>query len=177
MAHKKISRNDPCPCGSGKKFKFCCIGKNIDWGTRPSGGTKRPSPSPVPKARITRSPGLSFLRPFHVVDARLKEVARVAPGAADWKAAVEGLSDTTPDGERIAFYKAIRDAGVLPADAALFLFGHAVQWMTSEEDDLDPHRRRPPRTSCRLATRWRWSNSRHASARHSSRRRSLSTAS
>ncbi len=22
--NKKISRNDPCPCGSGKKFKKCC---------------------------------------------------------------------------------------------------------------------------------------------------------
>jgi hypothetical protein len=22
---KKIKRNDPCPCGSGKKFKKCCI--------------------------------------------------------------------------------------------------------------------------------------------------------
>ena len=21
---KKIGRNDPCPCGSGKKFKQCC---------------------------------------------------------------------------------------------------------------------------------------------------------
>lgn len=25
-AHKKIGRNDPCPCGSGKKYKKCCIG-------------------------------------------------------------------------------------------------------------------------------------------------------
>lgn len=25
----KIGRNDPCPCGSGKKFKKCCV-------TRPS---------------------------------------------------------------------------------------------------------------------------------------------
>lgn len=24
---KKIGRNDPCPCGSGKKFKNCCLGK------------------------------------------------------------------------------------------------------------------------------------------------------
>ena len=24
---KKIGRNDPCPCGGGKKYKFCC-GKN-----------------------------------------------------------------------------------------------------------------------------------------------------
>ena len=23
--HKKISRNDPCPCGSGKKYKNCCL--------------------------------------------------------------------------------------------------------------------------------------------------------
>ena len=27
IKEKKIGRNDPCPCGSGKKYKFCC-GKN-----------------------------------------------------------------------------------------------------------------------------------------------------
>ena len=27
-AAKKIGRNDPCPCGSGKKYKNCC-GKNV----------------------------------------------------------------------------------------------------------------------------------------------------
>jgi hypothetical protein len=27
--HKKVGRNDPCPCGSGKKFKKCCIGKGV----------------------------------------------------------------------------------------------------------------------------------------------------
>lgn len=26
---KKVGRNDPCPCGSGKKFKKCCLGKGI----------------------------------------------------------------------------------------------------------------------------------------------------
>lgn len=24
VREKKIGRNDPCPCGSGKKYKFCC---------------------------------------------------------------------------------------------------------------------------------------------------------
>ncbi|MCD4789008.1 MAG: SEC-C domain-containing protein [Bacteroidales bacterium] len=24
----KIGRNDPCPCGSGKKYKKCCLNKN-----------------------------------------------------------------------------------------------------------------------------------------------------
>jgi len=23
-AERKIGRNDPCPCGSGRKFKKCC---------------------------------------------------------------------------------------------------------------------------------------------------------
>ena len=26
---EKVGRNDPCPCGSGKKFKRCCMGKGI----------------------------------------------------------------------------------------------------------------------------------------------------
>ena len=25
--YSKIGRNDPCPCGSGAKFKNCCIDK------------------------------------------------------------------------------------------------------------------------------------------------------
>jgi hypothetical protein len=26
----KVNRNDPCPCGSGKKFKKCCLQKNLE---------------------------------------------------------------------------------------------------------------------------------------------------
>ena len=29
VATAKVGRNDPCPCGSGKKFKQCCEGKNV----------------------------------------------------------------------------------------------------------------------------------------------------
>lgn len=25
LRKKKIGRNEPCPCGSGKKFKKCCL--------------------------------------------------------------------------------------------------------------------------------------------------------
>ena len=25
MDRNRISRNDPCPCGSGKKYKRCCL--------------------------------------------------------------------------------------------------------------------------------------------------------
>lgn len=29
MATAEISRNAPCPCGSGRKYKHCCIGGPI----------------------------------------------------------------------------------------------------------------------------------------------------
>jgi hypothetical protein len=31
MSRKRISRNAPCPCGSGKKYKHCCYGKGFEW--------------------------------------------------------------------------------------------------------------------------------------------------
>ena len=27
LSDQKVGRNDPCPCGSGKKFKKCCMNK------------------------------------------------------------------------------------------------------------------------------------------------------
>jgi uncharacterized protein YecA (UPF0149 family) len=28
IARKRIGRNDTCPCGSGRKFKNCCLGSH-----------------------------------------------------------------------------------------------------------------------------------------------------
>jgi tetratricopeptide (TPR) repeat protein len=61
----KTGRNQPCPCGSGKKYKRCCLGK-----TEPS--------VPTPTSEFTRFPGAE---PFY------------APGTeTDW-VAVEGPLD------------------------------------------------------------------------------------
>jgi len=30
MSRKNLSRNAPCPCGSGKKYKHCCYGKDVE---------------------------------------------------------------------------------------------------------------------------------------------------
>jgi hypothetical protein len=32
MSRKKLSRNAPCPCGSGKKYKHCCYGQGFEEG-------------------------------------------------------------------------------------------------------------------------------------------------
>lgn len=34
VRRKKIDRNDPCPCGSGKKFKKCCYQGEVGFFTR-----------------------------------------------------------------------------------------------------------------------------------------------
>jgi hypothetical protein len=136
LADKKISRNDPCPCGSGKKFKHCCMGKGIDWQARRA----LPKLPPVPRPKAVPSPSyLEALDPFRVVDARLKEIAGATAGSADWKTQVERLAGATPAEERIETYKAVREAGVLPPDVIFFLFGNAVQLLPSEEKDLDRH--------------------------------------
>jgi hypothetical protein len=31
MPRKKLSRNAPCPCGSGKKYKHCCYGRDFEY--------------------------------------------------------------------------------------------------------------------------------------------------
>jgi len=36
---KKVGRNDPCPCGSGKKYKYCCLREEI----QPSGRIRLPT--------------------------------------------------------------------------------------------------------------------------------------
>src|ERR1700733_13434087 len=139
MSANKISRNDPCPCGSGKKFKNCCISKGIDWEVQqPSRPAKLLSVAPQPRA-VPPPPALFLLGPFAVVDAKLKEIAK----GSSKKEAVESLSTATPEGERIAAYRAIREAGILPHDVVGFLFAHAAQWLMlpdgTQEDDLDRH--------------------------------------
>jgi methionyl aminopeptidase len=50
----KIGRNDPCPCGSGKKFKKCCMGKT---------GIDQPLRHPhKPKIRIKSDAALDAIR-------------------------------------------------------------------------------------------------------------------
>ncbi len=52
----KPGRNDPCPCGSGKKYKQCCWNKRLPLGKRPfkatvlSSGVKKQMPDLMERA-------------------------------------------------------------------------------------------------------------------------------
>jgi SEC-C motif len=41
-SYKGVGRNDPCPCGSGKKFKKCCL--NSQGLNKPSSGLHQVDP-------------------------------------------------------------------------------------------------------------------------------------
>jgi hypothetical protein len=44
VARRKLSRNAPCPCGSGKKYKHCCYGKGFEYVEDQGGGVYRSTP-------------------------------------------------------------------------------------------------------------------------------------
>jgi hypothetical protein len=44
MPHKKLSRNAPCPCGSGRKHGACCWDKGFEWVEDEAGTVFRSTP-------------------------------------------------------------------------------------------------------------------------------------
>jgi hypothetical protein len=72
---KKLSRNAPCPCGSGKKYKHCCIRKDFDWVEMDDGGIAR-------RVRVPEEMGQLFdgLRQAHVTQ-HGREPERIFEGA------------------------------------------------------------------------------------------------
>ena len=70
MRSDKIGRNEPCPCGSGKKYKKCCLDKE----QAPAGSTGR-SAALVSDSMIASSPGLA-LTPYSVM--KMTEEAAVS---------------------------------------------------------------------------------------------------
>jgi hypothetical protein len=57
LAMKNVGRNDPCPCGSGKKFKKCCEAKTQRKGLTAS------RIDPVGAPQVQKAVGLTSL--FH----------------------------------------------------------------------------------------------------------------
>jgi hypothetical protein len=74
MTHKKLSRNAPCPCGSGRKYKHCCWGKGFEWVEDEAGAVFRSTPL-SPEVRVAGH--LSRLYPVR------RDVPRTHP--EDWR--------------------------------------------------------------------------------------------
>jgi hypothetical protein len=64
MAQGKHSRNAPCPCGSGKKYKHCCLSKGFDWIEDEKGQTFRDVPLPAETASLLEAQQHKFRQHF-----------------------------------------------------------------------------------------------------------------
>jgi tetratricopeptide (TPR) repeat protein len=126
----KIGRNDPCPCGSGKKYKKCCLTKAED-----ASETRRPeapdqrlrqrlmayAESGIPQADMHRAMREFFGERF---DLRQKSLALDPRGVeADWPAFLEWLiHDFRLSTGRPAIAQFLMDRGSgLPADERAIL--------------------------------------------------------
>lgn len=71
----KIGRNDPCPCGSGKKYKKCCIKKNISFPVQGNKKKKKPFLAQYKKCdKIKLFAGLQAHAQNHGKNVRLEEL-------------------------------------------------------------------------------------------------------
>ncbi len=97
---KKVGRNDPCPCGSGKKFKKCHLGREEELYSAGAGEF-----SPEMSARITDLPEVRYGRAPEILETLdLEEIAGRALGIrfVDLKAyhALNLLGSAPPRQER-----------------------------------------------------------------------------
>lgn len=68
----KIGRNQPCPCGSGKKYKQCCLATDEAAAAAAREEQRRNAPPPPPPAPVPRWP---------VVDDADEQLARMSNDA------------------------------------------------------------------------------------------------
>jgi hypothetical protein len=64
MPRKKLPRNAPCPCGSGKKYKNCCYRKGFDWLEDEEGNLFKSVPLSEEMAEALEEQRQEFIRRF-----------------------------------------------------------------------------------------------------------------
>jgi hypothetical protein len=91
MSSEKVGRNDPCHCGSGKKYKKCCLGKDdarvsTDEATPSAGPTGR-SNAAVAAAMNKKMGGAAVVSPYTI--AKMAEDPRAAGDNPELRRTIE----------------------------------------------------------------------------------------
>lgn len=61
---KKVPRNQLCPCGSKRKYKYCCIGKDFEYELTETGSIIQSSPINEETAEVLQAQRLKFTEKF-----------------------------------------------------------------------------------------------------------------
>jgi tetratricopeptide (TPR) repeat protein len=128
----KIGRNDPCPCGSGQKYKRCCLPREeAAAAERTAARAREAGPSAAPFEILSDDDGLDEASNvvIDLIDAgRLDEAERAA------QELLERYPDVHDGLERLAMVAAARGDGARAAE----YYGKAADFVHEHADYYDP---------------------------------------
>ena len=144
MGQSRVSRNDPCPCGSGKKYKQCCMSKEHE------------GRSPRSTASITDLQGKPKRRPEYPIGT----VALYGPDDRTTTKIAAGVI-TSPTAEPIVRRWVATDVTTSPKvqrEMKEFFAGHGVRSVAVSEGNMGcPHEEGedfPEGTDCPFCPFW-----------------------
>lgn len=85
MGARKVGRNDPCPCGSGKKYKHCCLRADRARGRRARAAPVQARPRQADEfdAQLAQARNIARTLLPHVPPKEVQEMKRVLAGAEE----------------------------------------------------------------------------------------------
>ena len=85
-----ISRNDPCPCGSGKKYKKCCMGQDLERKHR----HRKTEGFGFNPAAYDPARGREILKKARITQTDAGKVSKLAPASQEISAQKEPAEET-----------------------------------------------------------------------------------
>ncbi|GEM_PF-1293506 len=129
MSTAKIGRNQPCPCGSGRKYKHCC--------------RHRGRAAHVPAAPAVSPHG------YHLAETDLDRLSNSVVGLVDEgrldeaDAACEQLRTCYPEVHDWLMRKAMVCEARGETERAIEYFERTIAWMDAHPEDFGPESREP----------------------------------
>jgi hypothetical protein len=124
MSANSIGRNDPCPCGSGKKYKKCCLAKDVAAEVQSSGAPVGQSLGEALKghdfdnveeaqqfaAQFQSAHNRQGIDDFHGISSEQMHLLLNAPFSSPQLVEFPALLPSRPDAPAILLYEMLRDA-------------------------------------------------------------------
>ena len=139
MPRKKLPRNAPCPCGSGKKYKRCCWNKGFDWVEDEDGSILRSVPMSDEMVDIVKEQQQRFVEKHGREPGPEDHVFFDAPPFEHVEhAMVEGMKKADIDP---AIIYAFEETGLLVTEANQHLISEVdlAEWHTAIEEYREKH--------------------------------------
>jgi hypothetical protein len=125
----KLSRNAPCPCGSGKKYKYCCIDKGFQWNVNEQGRISKSVPLNDEMTGILEKQRRKFVEKYEREPGEGDKVFFDMPDPEEiMREAVEAMQDAGIDPALIYAYKKTGGLMVIERNKSLLSERDLAEW-------------------------------------------------